>query len=154
MNAHLWHGGTANRTSRPRLAMHAFYCRRDKPQQQYQKKLLRPEVQASLSAGAKGHPGAGRCRERRLERDSLRPERLLEVISPLALRQEKQYSPVEVEGERMTDLKRIDLPLGTVQAAALEPVQRRIEGSLLHLDAGTTAWRTLSRTIDVILGSA
>jgi ectoine hydroxylase-related dioxygenase (phytanoyl-CoA dioxygenase family) len=48
MNAHLWHGGTANRTSKPRLAMHAFYCRRDKPQQQYQKQLLRPEVQASL----------------------------------------------------------------------------------------------------------
>ena len=50
MNAHLWHGGTANRSSSPRLAMHAFYCRRDKPQQQYQKQLLRPEVQASLSA--------------------------------------------------------------------------------------------------------
>jgi ectoine hydroxylase-related dioxygenase (phytanoyl-CoA dioxygenase family) len=49
MNAHLWHGGTANRTSRPRLAMHGFYCRRDKPQQQYQKQLLRPEVQASLT---------------------------------------------------------------------------------------------------------
>jgi ectoine hydroxylase-related dioxygenase (phytanoyl-CoA dioxygenase family) len=49
MNAHMWHGGTANRTSAPRLAMHAFYCRRDKPQQQYQKRLLRPEVQASLS---------------------------------------------------------------------------------------------------------
>ena len=49
MNAHLWHGGTANRTSKPRLAMHAFYCRRDKPQQQYQKQLLRPEVQASLT---------------------------------------------------------------------------------------------------------
>jgi len=49
MNAHAWHGGTANRTSAPRLAMHAFYCRRDKPQQQYQKQLLRPEVQASLS---------------------------------------------------------------------------------------------------------
>ena len=48
MNAHLWHGGTANRTSAPRLAMHAFYCRRDKPQQQYQKRLLRTEVQASL----------------------------------------------------------------------------------------------------------
>jgi hypothetical protein len=31
--------------------MHAFYCRRDKPQQQYQKQLLRPEVQASLSEG-------------------------------------------------------------------------------------------------------
>jgi ectoine hydroxylase-related dioxygenase (phytanoyl-CoA dioxygenase family) len=49
MNAHLWHGGTANRTSAPRLAMHAFYCRRDKPQQQYQKRLLRPGVQAELS---------------------------------------------------------------------------------------------------------
>jgi hypothetical protein len=48
MNAHTWHGGTANRTAAPRLAMHAFYCRRDKPQQQYQKNLLRAEVQASL----------------------------------------------------------------------------------------------------------
>jgi ectoine hydroxylase-related dioxygenase (phytanoyl-CoA dioxygenase family) len=50
MNAHLWHAGTANRTAAPRLAMHGFYCRRDKPQQQYQKGLLRPEVQASLSS--------------------------------------------------------------------------------------------------------
>lgn len=49
MNAHMWHGGTANRTAAPRLAMHAFYCRRDKPQQQYQKALLRPETQAGLS---------------------------------------------------------------------------------------------------------
>jgi hypothetical protein len=49
MNAHMWHGGTANRTKSPRLAMHAFYCRRDKPQQQYQKALLRPETQASFS---------------------------------------------------------------------------------------------------------
>jgi ectoine hydroxylase-related dioxygenase (phytanoyl-CoA dioxygenase family) len=51
MNAHMWHGGTANRTSMPRLAMHAFYCRGDKPQQQYQKQLLRPGVQAALTAG-------------------------------------------------------------------------------------------------------
>jgi hypothetical protein len=29
--------------------VHAFYCRRDKPQQQYQKGLLRAEVQARLS---------------------------------------------------------------------------------------------------------
>jgi hypothetical protein len=29
--------------------MHAFYCRRDKPQQQYQKQLVRPEVQAALA---------------------------------------------------------------------------------------------------------
>ncbi len=50
MNSHLWHGGTANRADRPRLAMHSFYCRRDLPQQQYQKKLLRPETQRTLSA--------------------------------------------------------------------------------------------------------
>jgi len=49
MNAHLWHAGTANRSAAPRLAMHAFYCRRDKPQQQYQKQLLRPDVQAALT---------------------------------------------------------------------------------------------------------
>jgi ectoine hydroxylase-related dioxygenase (phytanoyl-CoA dioxygenase family) len=49
MNAHLWHGGTANRTDDPRLAMHSFYCRRDMPQQQYQRRLLRPETQARLS---------------------------------------------------------------------------------------------------------
>ena len=49
LDAHLWHGGLANRTSAPRTALHAFYCRRDKPQQQYQKALVRPEVQAQLS---------------------------------------------------------------------------------------------------------
>jgi ectoine hydroxylase-related dioxygenase (phytanoyl-CoA dioxygenase family) len=53
MNSHLWHGGTANRTDRPRLAMHAFYCRSDKPQQQYQKALLRPETQAGLPPAAR-----------------------------------------------------------------------------------------------------
>ena len=53
MNAHLWHGGTANRTSDRRLALHSFYCRSDKPQQQYQKRLLRPETQARLSAEAR-----------------------------------------------------------------------------------------------------
>jgi ectoine hydroxylase-related dioxygenase (phytanoyl-CoA dioxygenase family) len=49
MNAHAWHAGTANRTDRTRTALHAFYCRRDKPQQQYQKRLLRQEVQQCLS---------------------------------------------------------------------------------------------------------
>jgi ectoine hydroxylase-related dioxygenase (phytanoyl-CoA dioxygenase family) len=53
MNSHLWHGGTANRTDRARLALHAFYCRRDKPQQQYQKALLRSETQRALSAAAR-----------------------------------------------------------------------------------------------------
>lgn len=50
MNAHLWHGGTANRTDKPRLALHGFYCRRDQPQQQYQKRLLSAGVQQGLSA--------------------------------------------------------------------------------------------------------
>ncbi|MFL6447097.1 MAG: phytanoyl-CoA dioxygenase family protein [Bryobacteraceae bacterium] len=49
MNTHAWHGGTANRTAKSRRALHAFYCRSDKPQQQYQKRLLRPETQARLS---------------------------------------------------------------------------------------------------------
>jgi hypothetical protein len=50
VNAATWHGGTLNRTERPRRAMHGFYVRRDIPQQQYQKKWLRPETQARLSA--------------------------------------------------------------------------------------------------------
>jgi ectoine hydroxylase-related dioxygenase (phytanoyl-CoA dioxygenase family) len=50
MNAHAWHGGTANRTPRERRALHSFFCRIDIPQQQYQKKLLRPATQAGLSA--------------------------------------------------------------------------------------------------------
>lgn len=50
MNSHMWHGGTANRTERPRCAMHGFYARWDKPQQQYQKQLLRRDVQQRLSA--------------------------------------------------------------------------------------------------------
>jgi hypothetical protein len=49
MNAHMWHGGTDNRTDHPRRAMHVYYTRGDKPQQQYQKRWVRPEVQARLS---------------------------------------------------------------------------------------------------------
>ena len=49
MNTHMWHGATANRSDSSRRALHVFYCRRDKPQQQYQKKLLREEVQQRLS---------------------------------------------------------------------------------------------------------
>jgi ectoine hydroxylase-related dioxygenase (phytanoyl-CoA dioxygenase family) len=53
MNGHLWHAGTANRSLRRRLALHSFYCRADKPQQQYQKRLLRPETQARRSPEAR-----------------------------------------------------------------------------------------------------
>ncbi len=50
MNTHMWHGGTANRTDRCRRALHGFYTRNDKPQQQYQKALLREETVRGLSA--------------------------------------------------------------------------------------------------------
>jgi ectoine hydroxylase-related dioxygenase (phytanoyl-CoA dioxygenase family) len=53
MNAHAWHGGLPNETSRPRTALHAFYARRDKPQQQYQKRMVRRSVQARLSPEAR-----------------------------------------------------------------------------------------------------
>ncbi len=49
MNTHAWHGGTANLTSGHRRALHIFFCRNDMPQQQYQKRLLRPETQAHLT---------------------------------------------------------------------------------------------------------
>jgi ectoine hydroxylase-related dioxygenase (phytanoyl-CoA dioxygenase family) len=53
MNAHMWHGAAANRTASHRRAMHVYYTRWDKPQQQYQKKLLSPEVQARLNPQAR-----------------------------------------------------------------------------------------------------
>jgi len=53
MNAHMWHGGTANRTAAHRRAMHVYYTRWDKPQQQYQKRLVRREVQERLSPAAR-----------------------------------------------------------------------------------------------------
>ncbi len=53
MNAHMWHGGTANGTDGPRCALHAFYTRWDKAQQQYQKKLLRRETAERLSPEAR-----------------------------------------------------------------------------------------------------
>ena len=49
MNAHCWHGGTANRTAHARRSLHGFFVRGDQPQQQYQKRLLRPETIATLS---------------------------------------------------------------------------------------------------------
>src|SRR5687768_14304735 len=49
MNTHMWHGAMSNRSARPRRAMHSFYCRADKPQQQYQARLVRLEVQRRLS---------------------------------------------------------------------------------------------------------
>jgi ectoine hydroxylase-related dioxygenase (phytanoyl-CoA dioxygenase family) len=53
MNAHMWHGATDNNTDRPRRAVHAFYTRWDKPQQQYQKSLLSETVRMRLNAGTR-----------------------------------------------------------------------------------------------------
>jgi ectoine hydroxylase-related dioxygenase (phytanoyl-CoA dioxygenase family) len=53
MNAHMWHGGTANRTAAPRRAMHVYYTRWDQPQQQYQKQWLSETVQSRLSKEAR-----------------------------------------------------------------------------------------------------
>ena len=53
MNAHMWHGGTANRTPAPRRAMHVYYTRFDQPQQQYQKRWLSTELQSRLSPDAR-----------------------------------------------------------------------------------------------------
>ena len=53
MNAHMWHGGTANRTGAPRRAMHVYYTRWDKPQQQHQNRWLSEEVKGRLSPEAR-----------------------------------------------------------------------------------------------------
>ena len=53
MNAHMWHGASANRTDGERRAMHVYYTRWDKPQQQYQKALLREEVRGRLRPEAR-----------------------------------------------------------------------------------------------------
>ena len=53
MNAHMWHGGTANRTGMARRALHVYFTRFDQPQQQYQKRWLSAEVQARLPSDAR-----------------------------------------------------------------------------------------------------
>jgi ectoine hydroxylase-related dioxygenase (phytanoyl-CoA dioxygenase family) len=53
MNAHAWHGGTANRTNKERRALHSFFCRHDIPQQQYQKRLLSLETKSGLTANVR-----------------------------------------------------------------------------------------------------
>ena len=39
-NAHIWHGGTMNRTDEPRYCLHAYYTRRDQKQQTDQREWL------------------------------------------------------------------------------------------------------------------
>jgi ectoine hydroxylase-related dioxygenase (phytanoyl-CoA dioxygenase family) len=51
-NSHLWHGGTLNRSDRPRRALHSYFTRRGNPQQLDQKKYIRPQARARLSPAA------------------------------------------------------------------------------------------------------
>ena len=48
-NSHLWHGGTQNRTDRPRRAMHSCFASRDLPQQLDQQAYVRVNTFARLS---------------------------------------------------------------------------------------------------------
>jgi ectoine hydroxylase-related dioxygenase (phytanoyl-CoA dioxygenase family) len=52
-NSHLWHGGTKNRSDRPRRALHSYFGRRSRGQQLDQKKYARPETLARLSPAAR-----------------------------------------------------------------------------------------------------
>ena len=49
INAHTWHGGTANTSGRPRRIAHVYFTAREHPQQQDQRRWLRPETIANLS---------------------------------------------------------------------------------------------------------
>lgn len=52
-NSHTWHGGTLNRTDRPRRALHSYFTRRDQTQQLDQKAYIRPETYQRLSPAAR-----------------------------------------------------------------------------------------------------
>ncbi len=52
MNAHMWHGGTANRTGGAAARHACDYTRWDKPQQQYRSGLLDAGVHARLTGAA------------------------------------------------------------------------------------------------------
>ena len=49
-NSHLWHGGTVNRTDKPRRAMHSYWTRRALGQQLNQRKHMSQEKAAGFSA--------------------------------------------------------------------------------------------------------
>ena len=53
VNSHTWHGGTLNRTDRPRRVMHGYFCRRHQPQQLDQQRYIRQETWDTLSEAAR-----------------------------------------------------------------------------------------------------
>ena len=52
-NSHTWHGGTLNRTDKPRRAMHSYFTRRHNKQQTDQRTNLSPATLDRLSTEAK-----------------------------------------------------------------------------------------------------
>lgn len=48
-NSHLWHGGTLNRTTRPRRAIYGYFVRRQHPQQLVQREHVSPATVARLN---------------------------------------------------------------------------------------------------------
>jgi len=48
-NSHTWHGGTLNRTSSPRRAVHSYWTRRGQPQQLDQRKFQSAETKTKFS---------------------------------------------------------------------------------------------------------
>lgn len=52
-NGHLWHGGTRNRSGRPRQALHSYFTRRSNAQQLDQAAFARSETLTRLSLAAR-----------------------------------------------------------------------------------------------------
>jgi ectoine hydroxylase-related dioxygenase (phytanoyl-CoA dioxygenase family) len=52
-NSHLWHGGTLNRSSLPRRALHSYFTARRNSQQLDQRKYIRPETLGRLAPAAR-----------------------------------------------------------------------------------------------------
>lgn len=49
-NAHLWHGGTQNKTNHPRRAIHSYFCQRTQSQQLDQAKYITSETRKRLTS--------------------------------------------------------------------------------------------------------
>ena len=52
-NAHLWHGGTTNRSNNTRRALHCFFTARDLPQQLNQAEYIRKQTYDRISPAAR-----------------------------------------------------------------------------------------------------
>ena len=52
-NAHLWHGGTTNRSTSTRRGLHCFYTSRENPQQLNQSEYLRKKTYDRISPAAR-----------------------------------------------------------------------------------------------------